>query len=326
VTYLHIRKTVFHNQTESIPSTTINKPFKKQTQQQQKETKQKQKMAEEGFNKLWQGEVDVEVCMKHRKKDFLRVDGKDKKDIDWNGKRGGGQAKWKVTKDDDGFYQFQNTKTEKYLRIEPDGNGLDCKPKESDAPRAQWSVTPISKGYFLIETKDEHDGSKKCCGSMKGDQMPLRIYMAGESDKFSTPWDKGGKNKETVIIAHAGYANLKDKKDDVKSNGENGKPSQWKLLLEEDDCVRFKSKGDGFLRLKKGGDVDCNGNKDGGQTQFKMIKCFDSDDDFQHIVYLQSTNYETYIGIDEDGKVKKFDEPSKECRFALFTEDDEEAA
>lgn len=264
-------------------------------------------MAEEGFNKLWEGEVDVEVCMKHKKKNFLRVDGKGKKDVDWDGKRGGGQAKWKVTKSEDGFYQFQNTQTEKYLRIEPDGDGLDCKPDEAGG-RCQWTVKVVSKGYFMLETKDEHKGKKKYVGSMKGDSVPLRIFMTGESDKFSTPWDKSSEKKETVIISHAGFKNLKDKKDDVASNGENGKSAQWKLFMEDDDCVRFKSKGDGFLRLKGGGNVDCDGNKGGGQTQFKMIKCFDSDDDFQHIVYFQSTKHEKYIGVNSDGKVKAFDE------------------
>lgn len=279
-------------------------------------------MAEEGFNKLWEGEADVEVCIKHHKQDFLRVDGDEFRDIDWNGKSGGGRAKWTVEKDDDGFYFFKNTKTENYLRVQQDGTGLDTN-KGKRGPLTYWHVEPISKGYFIIKTKDEQDNGKhKFIGCKPGSPKPVRIYTIGESDKFSEAWDKSSEKKETVIVAHSKFKNLRDQKDDVNANGGNGKLAQWKLIF-DDDCVRFKGNGDGFLRIEGNGDIDCKGVRDGGQTSFELVPAIDGDNDaFQHIVYIKSKKHGNYISIDEDGAVKPCDEACNKCRFALFTEED----
>lgn len=279
-------------------------------------------MAAEAFGKLWEFEDGQEVCIKHSKKDFLRVDGDNLKDIDFNGKLGGGKAIWKAKKHDDDTVSFQNTKTEKFLRIEPDGKGWDSNGKE-DGGRTLFKIVSFGKGSFQLHAEKKNKNDEfQFLGCKNDDPVPLQIFAKGDKKPFSVPFNKTSQKKEKIVIQHKKFKNIRKKKDDVDSDGGYGEPAQWKLIMQEGQKCRLKNiKGGDFLRIKKDGDeIDAGGSKDGKFTEFKMIQIF-GEGDMEHHVHFKSVETGKFVGVGGKGKVRGFDEKSEKTRFALFTED-----
>jgi hypothetical protein len=282
-------------------------------------------MATEEFNRLWEFDDGQEVCIKHsrKNKEYLRVDGKDKEDIDWDGKIGGPKAIWKVHVDpESNIVQFESIKTGKFLNIEKDGHGWQCTGRK-DGPRARFILERYGKGSAILKLEKEFDDTPRCVGSKNGDPRPVQIFTRGERQDFSTPFDKDSADKKVIIIQRSHDCNqLRVKKDDVILNreGGTGDAAQWKII-NTDGSFRFKSckKGE-FLRIKKNGkEVDIGGKIDGNLTEFQVEEIFE---DIGHHVQLKSVATGSYIGVDDEGIVKGFEEQSEKTRFTFFCQNE----
>ena len=279
-------------------------------------------MSGEEFNKLWEFDDGQEVCIKHsiKGKKYLRVDGDDLEGIDWDGKRGGPKAIWKAHVDGD-IVRFESVKTGKFLKIEKDGHGWKSSGKE-DGNLTKFVLEKYGKGSAILKVKkDFDDDTTRCIGSKNGEPRPVRILTRGERQEFSVPFEKKGVDKRIVIIQRSKDCNqLRVKKEDVIINKEGGTGpfARWKLI-KDDDGFRFKSEKTGeFLRIKKDGDVDASGGKEGKLTLFEIKEIFDGLD---HHVHIKSVEHDRFIGVNDEGKVRGFKEKSDKTRLALFQDE-----
>lgn len=276
-------------------------------------------MATEEFNKLWSMEDGAVVCLKHHKqeKGYLRCDGDDNKGFDWNGKLGGNKAKWTIKMVDENTVTLQNMKTEKFLRVQPDGKGWDCKGKDG-GDRTMLTIIPLCKGSFVLHTKETQKNDEfQYLQSNVENKFPCHIITQGDQSEWSKPFVKS-EDKPVVVIQGKGK-NFRKRKDDCEVTHEYNKPAQWKCISEGDNVFKFKNmKGEDFLRIKESGDIDAEGKKGGKLVEFEMLPCFDGVEGMEHFVCLKSVKNGKFVGVDDEGNIKGFDEQSVHTRLGFF--------
>jgi hypothetical protein len=186
-------------------------------------------------------------------------------------------AQWE-TELENGMVRLKNVSTGKYLRILPEGKGIDV--NGGKGPYTLFKIHKLGDGIGRLEsnaTANKYVGVKDKDAIVAGGGPFSKLAFFSDTPEVSGPFSKPYlfMKNNTIIMRHVNsttHINATPNGDTAHAAGGKGIWAQWETTL-ENGLVRFKNVSTGkYLRIKDGGKVVDVGGGTGPFTLFKFHK------------------------------------------------------